>query len=49
VLQFHRPSREQVEAFAAAGVDELVLTPWQPLHEADEAVKDSRSTPPRSD
>jgi len=34
------PTRDEVEAFAAAGVDRLVVAPWRRSHEFGEALCD---------
>jgi probable F420-dependent oxidoreductase len=38
VLLFWRPSRDQIDAYADAGVDQLVVTPWAPLDDASRAL-----------
>jgi len=38
VLLFWKPTRMQVDAFAEAGVDQLVVTPWEPLTDASAAL-----------
>lgn len=39
VLLFWKPSRAQVDAYADAGVDQLVVTPWEPLTDASKALR----------
>ena len=38
VLLFHGPDRAEVDAYAAVGVDQLVVTPW-PIHNPIEALE----------
>ena len=39
VLLFWKPTRAQIDAYEEAGVDQLVVTPWEPLTAASKALQ----------
>ena len=38
MLTFWRPTRAQLDAYAEVGVDQMVVTPWEPLTDAGKAL-----------
>ena len=39
ILMFWQPTRAQIDDYAAAGADQLVVTPWEPLTDASKALR----------